>query len=91
MVATVPGRLSARYATYDVSDGDGATQRQEGTRSHGRERSIGELDSLLPHLHRNLSDPIRRPDGGIRRVRRTATNGIGKSSGKRRVPDDDRI
>src|ERR1700720_538514 len=70
MLTTVPRRLgsSARHVADDVSDGDGATQRQERTRSHGRERSIGELDSLPPYLHRNLSNPIRRMNDGVRRV-----------------------
>ncbi len=38
------------------------------TRSHGGKCSTGELDSLLPHLHRNLSNPIRRMNDDVRRV-----------------------
>ena len=59
---------SASHVADDVSDGDGTTQRDERTRSDGRERGIGKLDSPLPHVCRHLSNPIRRMTDRVRRM-----------------------
>src|SRR5207237_4376161 len=80
----------ARHVADDISGGDGATQREERTRSHGRECSSGELDSLLPHFRWNLGNAIRRMDDGVRSVIYGNMQGVAylADAGKRLVGED---